>query len=66
MINDYKFTSEQLAWYVQYEEVKQLGLYNMVLQANLAMQTAGLTKDQYIFVLQHYTELKQQYDLMQL
>ena len=24
-----KFSSEKLAWYVQYEEIRQLGIYNM-------------------------------------
>lgn len=49
-----KFSSEKLAWYVQYEEIRQLGIYNMVTQSKLAMKVAGLTETQYMFVLNHY------------
>lgn len=59
-----KFSSEKLAWYVQYEEIRQLGIYNMLAQANLAMKVAGLTETQYMFVLKHYSELKEQYKSM--
>lgn len=61
-----KFSSEKLAWYVQYEEIRQLGIYNMVTQSKLAMKVAGLTETQYMFVLNHYSELKEQYKSMKL
>lgn len=61
-----KFSSEKLAWYVQYEEIRQLGIYNMLAQASLAMKVAGLTETQYMFVLKHYSELKEQYKSMKL
>lgn len=61
-----KFSSEKLAWYVQYEEIRQLGIYNMLSQASLAMKAAGLTETQYMFVLNHYSELKEQYKSMKL
>lgn len=61
-----KFSSEKLAWYVQYEEIRQLGIYNMVTQSKLVMKVAGLTETQYMFVLNHYSELKEQYKSMKL
>lgn len=57
---DIQFTEEQCSWFAAYEEVRQLGCYNMIMQADLAMKAAGLTKDQYMFVIKHYKALSKQ------
>lgn len=58
---DIQFTDEQRSWFITYEEVRQLGCYNMIMQADLAMKAAGLTKDQYMFVIKHYGEMNTQF-----
>lgn len=55
------FTKEQRSWFASYEKVRQLGCYNMLMQADLAMKAAHLTKEQYMFVIKHYRTLSKQY-----
>lgn len=53
------FTKEQLQDYNSYERVRKSGRYNMY-SAEARMAT-GLTKEEYIFVMRNYTELKAEF-----
>ena len=51
------FTPQQIANWRKYEEVRKSGVYNM--WAPQAQSAAGLTSDDYFFVMEHFDELKQ-------
>ena len=53
------FTKEQLDWYKAYEQVRQSGEFNMITEAGNAMKKAGLDKNQYVFVIEHFSELRE-------
>lgn len=44
-----------------YERVRKSGVYNMIMQANEAATDAGLTMDQYMFVINNYSDLYRKY-----
>ncbi len=44
-----------------YRRVQSSGLYNMVMQANYAMEDAGLTKNEYWDIIKHYGEYYNKY-----
>jgi hypothetical protein len=50
------FTSEQLKDWEVYEKVRQSAECNMF--DRRASEAAGLTKDQHLFVMEHYNALK--------
>ena len=50
-----KFTQEQLSWFKKYEAVRVSGEYNMF--DPRAQVAAGLTNDQYLYVMQFYSPL---------
>lgn len=54
--NETKFTEKQLADWLDYEEVRSGGCYNMF--DPRARQATGLTGDEYSFVMQNYSQLK--------
>ena len=55
-----EYTDEQLEYmYNAYEEVRVSGEYNMF-DPN-ARIASGLSKEQYIFVIQYYNELKRKF-----
>lgn len=55
---DYReFTEEEKSWFESYEKVRQSGEYNMVMDVAEASKKAGLTLEQYVFVIKHYDAL---------
>ena len=50
------FTFVQLADFAAYEEVRAAGRYNMF--SPQARSAAGLSRDEYAFVMKNYSELK--------
>lgn len=55
------FTKTQLKHYAAYERVRQSGQYNMWdPHARLA---AGLTKEDYVFVMENFTALRDAYSV---
>ena len=51
------YTKRQIHHFRSYEMIRSSGVYNMFsAQARLA---SGLTKDEYTFVMENYTELKE-------
>jgi hypothetical protein len=51
------FTEDQLADWLKYEEVRQSGTWNMY--APQARAATGLSKEEYLFVMHNYSELKE-------
>jgi hypothetical protein len=56
-----QFTERQLADFKAYEEVRQSGQINMWDALN-GSRLSGLTRDEYMFVMKNYGELKQEVD----
>jgi hypothetical protein len=50
------FTAKQLKDYKAYEKVRAGGKWNMF--ASQAQQATGLTKDEYMFVMKNFSELR--------
>lgn len=48
--------SQQLL--ASYEKVRQSGRYNMITESGYAMRAAGLTREEYFFVIENYTKLR--------
>ena len=44
-----------------YEQVRRSGRYNMITEARQAADAAGLSMDDYKFVINNYTNLKEEY-----
>jgi hypothetical protein len=51
------FTKNQIEQYKSYEIVRKSGSYNMF--DSRARLASGLTKDEYLFVMENYSELKE-------
>lgn len=49
-------TGEQ---FQSYEDVRQSGVYNMIMQASYAREAAGLSREEYQYILLHYRELRE-------
>lgn len=45
----------------RYENVRSSGIFNMVTEAIAAMSVAGLDEEQYFYVINNYSKLKEQY-----
>jgi len=52
-----KFTTKEINNYKSYEIVRKSGAYNMF--SSQARLSSGLTKDEYLFVMENYAELKE-------
>ena len=57
MENKTTFTKKQINNYKSYEIVRKTGAYNMF--SSQARLSTGLTKDEYLFVMENYSELKE-------
>lgn len=55
-----KFTDQQIADYRSYESVRASGMFNMF--DPRAQVMAGLSKDEYTFVMKNFTALRLQED----
>ena len=55
-----KFSVAQLSDWKSYEEVRLDGAYNMF--DPRAREAAGLSRDEYLFVMQNYSELKEAFE----
>jgi len=44
----------------KYEKVRKSGKYNMITEAHLAAIEAGLSREDYMFTMKNYTQLKNQ------
>lgn len=53
-----KFTHKQIANWRKYEKIRESGKFNMWDDA--AMRATGLNRDDYIFTLRNYNDLKEQ------
>jgi hypothetical protein len=56
MKNKTTFNKEQIKNYKSYEIIRKSGAYNMF--SPQARLSTGLTKDEYLFVMENYSELK--------
>ena len=56
MENKTTFTKKQINNYKSYEIIRKSGAYNMF--SPQARLSTGLTKDEYLFVMENYSELK--------
>jgi hypothetical protein len=52
-----KFTPQHIADFKAYRRVQRSNRYNMLSQARQAATAAGLTREEYFFVLDNYEEL---------
>lgn len=53
-----KITREQ---FLRYEEVRNSGEFNMIMDAPQAMFRAQLLYPEYMYIINHYSELKEKY-----
>ena len=53
-----RFTEQQIQWWSAYEEVRDQGLWNMF--DRRAQEAAGLAPEEYIFVMENYSALRNQ------
>lgn len=56
MKNEITFTKKQINNYKSYEIIRTSGIYNMF--SPQARLSTGLTKEEYLFVMSNYKELK--------
>jgi ribosomal protein L15 len=49
--------SNESELFSKYEKVRSSGKYNMTMESDKAMKEAGLTKDEYFFVINNYARL---------
>ena len=57
-MSDVTITKEQ---FHQYESIRQDGLVNMITQSNAIMEKIGVNKDQYLHILDNYSQLLKQH-----
>ena len=55
---EHSFTDEQLSWFKAYVDVQARGIYNMIIDWQRAAQAAKLTRKQYQFVIDNYSDLR--------
>lgn len=48
--------------YCRYEKVRLGGKFNMITEAVDAMKAAGLSQDEYLTVIHHYSEFRDKYE----
>lgn len=58
------FTKQQLNDFYSYELIRKTNKYNTMADSVAAQRAAGLTTDEYWFVLENYTELKKAHDAL--
>lgn len=51
-----QFTDKQISDWRKYENVREAGCFNMFTQQ--AMDAVGLSKDDYMFVMEYFSKLK--------
>lgn len=54
------YTEKQIKDWKAYEKVRASGRFNMIMEGNAAAKSAGLSRDEYIFVIENYSELAAQ------
>jgi hypothetical protein len=54
------FTKKQISLFISYEMVRSSGIYNMF--DPRAREATALTKEEYVFVMDNYSELKEAYE----
>lgn len=59
MKTKHNFTDAQLSWFKSYVNVQVTGIYNMIVDWQLASQAANLIREQYQFVIDNYSELRE-------
>ena len=47
--------------FLAYEHVRRSGLYNMIMDATVAMVDAGLTRDEYFNIIENYNKYYNEY-----
>ena len=52
----------RLECYKKYEQIRQSSRFNMITEANYAAAAAGLSLEEYMFVITNYNKLKEQYE----
>ncbi len=52
-----QYTDQQIKNYIAYERVRKSGRFNMIMQGGQAAQAAGLDREDYLFVMEHYEAL---------
>ena len=57
MKNEITFTKQEINNYKSYEQVRKSGAYNMF--DSRARLSSGLTKEEYLFVMENYGALKE-------
>lgn len=45
----------------RYVALQYSGLYNMITQANCAMEFAKISREDYLYIIEHYNELKEKF-----
>ena len=51
------FPPQQIEWWRAYERVRKSGVINMY-DTKAGCRLSGLTRDEYLFCIKHYTELR--------
>jgi len=47
--------------FLSYEEARQSGEFNMIMDAYLVMQEFGITKEDYWYIIEYYEQLAKKY-----
>ena len=47
--------------FLSYEEARQSGEFNMIMDAHLVMQEFGIAKEDYWYIIKHYEQLAKKY-----
>ncbi len=47
--------------FLKYVDVQMDGSYNMITDASIVMQIIGASKEDYLYIIQNYSQLKEQY-----
>lgn len=47
--------------FLKYVDVQLDGSYNMITDASIVMQIIGANKEDYLYIIQNYSQLKEQY-----
>lgn len=47
--------------FLSYEEARQSGEFNMIMDAHRVMSIYGISKDDYWYIIKNYTELAKKY-----
>jgi len=47
--------------FLSYEEARQSGEFNMIMDAHRVMQQFGITREDYWYIIEHYSELAKKY-----